>query len=166
MTCQAVKAGSAVKTARWAESNVSSKFIDSRFFLFSTGHLIPSIIHYPLVAHCIANMSDDDLQEPLLERLSASPAPKIAAPSKKRKRTANDAVAPKEKKAKNKKKKDDDNDAELDFELGLNMAFSHMDNQLLSDYVAQKTRKFESDLSSIELEDRYLKGRRVSSPSS
>lgn len=103
-------------------------------------------------------MSEDNLQEPLLERLSASPEPIGAAPSKKRKRTGKDMIAPKEKKAKNKKKKDEEEDAELDFALGLNMAFSHMDNQLLADYISQKTWKFESDLSSVELEDRYLKG--------
>jgi protein CMS1 len=99
--------------------------------------------------------SEDNLQEPLIERLSASPDPESSAknPSKKRKRGSEDAP----KKSKSKKSKAQDED-ELDIEAGINRAFSHMDNQLLADYVAQRTRKYESDLSMIELEDKYLPG--------
>jgi protein CMS1 len=46
----------------------------------------------------------------------------------------------------------------LDLSIGINKSFAHMDSQLLADYVAQWTRKFESDLSSVELEDRYISG--------
>jgi protein CMS1 len=101
---------------------------------------------------------EDDLQEPLLERLSASPEPesKIAGPtSKKRKRgvVSADKAAKKSKSKKNVVEED-----ELDIDKGINRAFSHMDNQLLADYIAQRTRKYESDLSSIELEDKYIPG--------
>lgn len=47
---------------------------------------------------------------------------------------------------------------DLDLSVGINKSFAHMDSQLLADYVAQRTRKFESDLSSVELEDRYISG--------
>jgi protein CMS1 len=99
--------------------------------------------------------SEDDLQEPLVERLSASPDPKSTkTPSKKRKRgSAEDAG----KKTKSKKAKAVEED-ELDTEAGINRAFAHMDNQLLADYVAQRTRKYESELSMIELEDKYIPG--------
>jgi protein CMS1 len=99
--------------------------------------------------------SEDDLQEPLIERLSPSPDPDSTRPSsKKRKRGSKEDVA---KKPKNKKAKALEED-ELDIEAGINRAFAHMDNQLLADYVAQRTRKYESDLSMIELEDKYIPG--------
>jgi hypothetical protein len=105
---------------------------------------------------------EDDLQEPLLERLSATPeaeTPKSA--SKKRKRGDSEQVAKKAaKKTKSKKAKSTAED-ELDIDAGLNNAFSHMDSQLLADYMAQRTRKFESDLSSIELEDKFIPGMKV-----
>jgi protein CMS1 len=47
-------------------------------------------------------------------------------------------------------------DDDLDLSEGINKSFAHMNSQLLADYIAQRTRKFESDLSSIELEDRYI----------
>jgi protein CMS1 len=107
---------------------------------------------------------EEDLQEPLLERLSATPelnnSSLEAQKSSKRKREADLPESKKAaKKPKNKKKKaGDENDNELDTEAGINNAFSHMDSNLLADYIAQRTRKYESELSSIELEDRYLPG--------
>ncbi|CZS98229.1 uncharacterized protein RAG0_07032 [Rhynchosporium agropyri] len=99
----------------------------------------------------------DDLQEPLLERMSSSPEPESTKDSsKKRKRGVVEQGAKKAaKRAKSKKVKTTEED-ELDLEAGINKAFSHMDSQLLADYVAQRTRKHESDLSNIELEDKYL----------
>ena len=47
---------------------------------------------------------------------------------------------------------------DLDLSVGVNRSFAYMDSQLLADYVAQRTKKFESDLSSVELEDRYISG--------
>jgi protein CMS1 len=102
--------------------------------------------------------AEDELQEPLLERLSVSPEPDSPGHiSKKRKRGAVEQGAKKAaKKTKSKKTAEDD---ELDVDAGINNAFSHMDNQLLADYISQRTRKYESDLSSIELEDKYIPGR-------
>ncbi|KAI9050344.1 hypothetical protein LZ554_005510 [Drepanopeziza brunnea f. sp. 'monogermtubi'] len=101
--------------------------------------------------------NEDDLQEPLFEKMSASPAPEPSdGPSKKRKRGEVEQGAKKAaKKAKSKKAKDNE-DEDLDLEAGINKAFSHMDNQLLADYVARQTKRHESDLSAIELEDKYL----------
>lgn len=100
-------------------------------------------------------MSDEkNLQETPTER-SSPPA------SKKRKRNpaketevAESLVGKKKKKPQTKALEED----ELDLEAGINKAFSHMDSQLMADYVAQRTRRYESDLSSIELEDKYIPG--------
>ena len=106
-------------------------------------------------------MSDDDLQEPLIERLSASPEPENGKPQKKRKRGAEgeskgEKLAKKPKTKKQKQQFEEDN---LDVEAGINKAFAEMDSQLLADYVDQRTRQFESDLSPVELEDRHISRR-------
>jgi hypothetical protein len=104
---------------------------------------------------------EEGLQEPLLERLSVTPeAEATKSVLKKRKRGAELEQTSKKavKRSKGKKAKRDDYD-DLNVEAGINNAFSNMDNQLLADYVAQRTRKFESELSTVELEDKYLPGR-------
>jgi protein CMS1 len=102
--------------------------------------------------------TEDDFQEPLIERLSSSPEPDTTSSSKKRKRGVEEPATKKTTKKRKTKKAKEAQDDELDVEAGINNAFSHMDNQLLADYVAQRTRKYESDLSSIELEDKYIPG--------
>lgn len=116
-------------------------------------------------------MSDDGLDGNLLvERLSASPEPESApkpqskrAQKNKRKRAAEDKPEPSAeelaKKPKTKKQKQQYEDENLDMELGVNKGFAQMDSQLLADYVDQKTRQFEKELSSVELEDRHIAGR-------
>ncbi|KAH8601954.1 U3-containing 90S pre-ribosomal complex subunit-domain containing protein [Bisporella sp. PMI_857] len=101
-------------------------------------------------------MSDtDEFQEPMLEQLSPKPEP--VKSSKKRKRGAEAEDAKKSaKKGKNKKSKSAFDDDDLDVEGGMNKAFSTMNSQLLADYLAQRTRNYEKELSSIELEERYL----------
>ncbi|KAK8074898.1 U3-containing 90S pre-ribosomal complex subunit-domain containing protein [Apiospora hydei] len=44
----------------------------------------------------------------------------------------------------------------LDTEAGVNQAIAAMDPQLLADYLAQKTSRFGSDLSPVELADLYI----------
>jgi protein CMS1 len=39
---------------------------------------------------------------------------------------------------------------------GINTTIAQMGSSLLADHIAQKTKKFETDLSLIELEDRYI----------
>jgi len=89
-----------------------------------------------------------------------------AAPSKKRKREAEPEAAKDNKKAakkarrKEKKKakgKEIDED-DLDPALGVNHAFERLDKQLLADYVNARTRLYGKELSSVELEDRFLPG--------
>ncbi len=105
-----------------------------------------------------STMSDEnELQEPLVERLSGSPELASKQTSNKRKRGPVEQGARKAaKKSKKTKTVEDDG---LDLENNINTAFAHMDSQLLADYVAQRTSKHQSDLSTVELEDKYLPGK-------
>jgi protein CMS1 len=89
-----------------------------------------------------------EVQEPVVQSVSG-----------KRKRGTKVLITAKDdsKKSKSKKRKTDDEDG-LDIDSGINTAFENMNNQLVADHIAQKTRKYESDLSSIELEDKYIPG--------
>ncbi|KAM3499267.1 hypothetical protein MY10362_007465 [Beauveria mimosiformis] len=68
------------------------------------------------------------------------------------KRRAEEA-APAKTNKKKRKSKFEAEDQSLDTELGLNLLFSRMDNQLLADYLAQKIGRFGTDLSPVELSD-------------
>lgn len=59
-------------------------------------------------------------------------------------------------KKKKQKKKQREDEADLDVEASLNRSFARMDGQLLADYIAQKTTRFGTDLSPIELSDLYI----------
>ncbi|KAI8683218.1 CMS1-like protein [Fusarium sp. Ph1] len=70
-----------------------------------------------------------------------------------KKRQAEDNPSqPKPKKNKKRKANAPDDDT-LDTELGLNILFTKMDNQLLADHLAQKLSRFGSDLSAVEISD-------------
>ncbi|TQS33091.1 hypothetical protein Golomagni_06577, partial [Golovinomyces magnicellulatus] len=69
------------------------------------------------------------------------------------KRRATEDASPDKTKKKKKSTKHSAEDELLDMELGLNTLLSRMDNQLLADYLAQKTSRFAPDLSNIELSD-------------
>lgn len=60
----------------------------------------------------------------------------------------------------NKKKRKNKNpeDESLDMELGLNTLIARLDNQLMADYLAQKTSRFGKDLSTVELADLTISG--------
>jgi protein CMS1 len=77
--------------------------------------------------------------------------------SSKRKIEEHGPSTERKKRRKSKKPRDID-DEDLDESLGLNLAISRMDNQLVVDYVARRTKQFEPKLSLVELEDRYLPG--------
>ena len=49
-------------------------------------------------------------------------------------------------------------DGNLDLTEGIDTAIGQMDNRLLVDWVAQKTKRFAPDMSVVELEDLYLPG--------
>lgn len=106
-------------------------------------------------------MSDNEFQEPLIERVSSSPEPaKDKVEEKKRKRGADGDANDKKraKKPKSKKQKHEDEELHLDTEAGINKRFAEMDSQLLADYMDQRTRQHESDLSAVELEDKHIPG--------
>ena len=77
-------------------------------------------------------------------------------------RTAKKRRAPEDGGAKKKRKKPVREDEEdLDVEAGLNRSFERMDSQLVADHIAQKTSRFGTDLSSVELSDLYISGKRT-----
>jgi len=82
-----------------------------------------------------------------------TPAPSSQAlpTSKKRKR---DRTIRKEKSGKLQR----DDDADLDLVNGINTAIGRFDSRLLAEYVAQRTKRFQPDLSLVELEDRHISG--------
>lgn len=76
--------------------------------------------------------------------------------SKKRKREGHDEFKAPLKKTKSPKTQQDD--ADLDLEKGINMAIGRFDSRFLADHVAQRTKRFQPDLSFVELEDRHISG--------
>lgn len=65
-------------------------------------------------------------------------------------------------KPRKKQKKAREDEADLDLDAGLNHAFERMDSQLLADHLAQKTSRFGTDLSPVELSDLYISGEPIS----
>lgn len=63
-----------------------------------------------------------------------------------------------EKKRKRSRKPKDVNDEALDAVLGVNHAIGRMDSRLMADHIAQRTRRFGSELSTVEIEDSYIPG--------
>ena len=49
-------------------------------------------------------------------------------------------------------------DEDLDLLQGLNLSIGKLDSRLLADYVAQRTKNFSTDLSTVELKDRHVPG--------
>ncbi|KAM7187129.1 U3-containing 90S pre-ribosomal complex subunit domain containing protein [Naviculisporaceae sp. PSN 640] len=84
--------------------------------------------------------------------------------AKTRKRPLEDDEGSRKKKKKQKKVRQDEGD--LDAEAGLNLAFARMDGQLLADHIAQKTTRFGTDLSTVELSDLYISANSIKDTSS
>ncbi|KAI9674995.1 MAG: hypothetical protein M1817_001401 [Caeruleum heppii] len=83
----------------------------------------------------------------------------VATSPGKRKRE-DDLTAPTKPTAKRKKsKRKVEDDGDLDLEAGINKAFALMDGRLLADQLGQRLRRFEPDLSMVELNDQYISGR-------
>lgn len=77
--------------------------------------------------------------------------------SKKRKHQGHaESKAPLKKKKSRKTQQSDD--ADLDLDEGINMAIGRFDNHLLADYIAQRTKRFQPDLSLVELADQQISG--------
>ncbi|ORY60505.1 U3-containing 90S pre-ribosomal complex subunit-domain containing protein [Pseudomassariella vexata] len=77
----------------------------------------------------------------------------MASKAKSKKRAAADSEGGSRKKRKSAYEQDE---SLLDTELGVNKGYAFMDPQLLADHLAQKTTRFGSDLSPIELADLYI----------
>ena len=75
-----------------------------------------------------------------------------------KKRTAEGEAPAKKKRRKAKPKFEDDE--LIDLELGVNGAVARMDSQLMADHLAQKTSRFGADLSSVELSDLSIPGKK------
>lgn len=111
-------------------------------------------------------MSDTDPLDagvPLLESPSPSRSPSPANGTK-RKRTDDATAEPAPlskraaKRSKRTKKPKDITDDALDLEAGVNHAVAHMDSQLLADHLAQRTARFQPDLSLMELDELRVPG--------
>lgn len=109
--------------------------------------------------HLTETMSrDEDEQagEPLFEGLSEGES--VEAPMGKRKRE--DEAKPESKRAAKKrkqtKKPKDVEDEALDTDAGVNHAIAHMDSQLAADHLAQRTKRFQPNLSLVEAEDAHI----------
>lgn len=74
------------------------------------------------------------------------------------KKRAAEAAPPSKKNKKRKTKFQHEHEA-LDTALGINTLVARMENQLLADHLAQKTSRFGSDLSSVELSDLAVPGK-------
>lgn len=93
---------------------------------------------------------------PLIEQLSETPEP-----ATKRKRNGDGEAETQSKRAakrKKTKKPKDIQDEALDTEAGLNHAIAHMEGTLMADHIAQRTKRFQPDLSAVELGDCYVPG--------
>lgn len=64
----------------------------------------------------------------------------------------------KQKRSKNTNEFKSNEDIDLNLGQGLNLTIAKLDNSLLADYVAQRTKRSCPDLSLVELEDRYIPG--------
>ncbi|KAH8199757.1 hypothetical protein TruAng_006102 [Truncatella angustata] len=78
----------------------------------------------------------------------------LAAKAKSKKRPRDDDGGSRKKKKKRNGYEQDD--SLLDTELGVNTGIALMDSQLLADHLAQRTTRFGTDLSSVELADLYI----------
>ncbi|KAK8154997.1 U3-containing 90S pre-ribosomal complex subunit-domain containing protein [Phyllosticta citrichinensis] len=94
--------------------------------------------------------SEDGAGVPLIEPMPGSPA------DGKRKRGEEEPKQSKRAKRRKNKQPKDVHDEDLDEAAGLNRSIGRMDSRLLADYMAQRTKRFEPDLSLVELEDRYV----------
>jgi U3-containing 90S pre-ribosomal complex subunit len=141
---------SRIKT-RSREAAVAFEITDFRtehFFLRNTKNF--------RISHTMSD-SESGNGVPLIEPLSRSVSPSNKNSGKRKRDDESHSKKARKKKAFKQKPKDI-NDDDLDEELGLNLAIGRMDGQLLVDHVAQRTKKFEPELSTVEREDRYLPG--------
>ena len=78
---------------------------------------------------------------------------KITQPSKRKLREISSDSIKRAKKKRKPGRKAVEEDEIFDVELGLNAAIGRLNNQLLADFIAQKIKKADPDLSIVELEE-------------
>jgi len=102
-------------------------------------------------------MSDSENEVGGVRLVEALSDPASYAQSTKRKRDEDTAPPSKRaaKRKKTKKPKDVDDEA-LDLDLGVNHALAHMDSQLMADHLAQRTKRFQPDMSPVEAEEIHV----------
>lgn len=100
--------------------------------------------------------SGDSFHELPADEITQTKIPHLSPITSARKRKRNTASTS-EQQLRKKKHSTSEND-EIDLSMGINRIFAHMNNHLLADYVAQRTRKFEDDLSPVEWDDRHIAG--------
>jgi len=104
----------------------------------------------------MSDAGSDAAGVPLLESPSPSGSPEPQSGNKRKRDSDSKPESKRAAKRKRSKKPKDIADDALDTEAGLNHAIAHMDSQLLADHVAQRTKRFQSDLSLMELEELQL----------
>lgn len=118
--------------------------------------------HAPEQRTCIMSDSDSIADYPVPGEILLPPSSaSVSSLPMKRKRDDEDegkSTPAAKRKAKRAKKVRPADDADLDLENGINHALGRMDNRLLADYVAQKTKRFEGNLSIVDLEDKHIPG--------
>ncbi|EME38800.1 hypothetical protein DOTSEDRAFT_180706 [Dothistroma septosporum NZE10] len=105
--------------------------------------------------------SEDQAGVPLIEDLSDSPKPQKSKSTKRKREADDESKKAARKKKRTKKKPDDVDDSSLDSELGINRSIARMDSQLMADHIAQRTRRFQPDLSAVELEDVHIPAKAI-----
>lgn len=105
-------------------------------------------------------MSDSDDSHggiPLLESVSES-GTLAPIPVTKRKREDEPQESKRAAKRKKSKKLGSVDDQALDLETGVNHAIARMDGGLMADHVAQRTKRFRTEMSLVEAEDLHVPG--------
>ncbi|KAF2724666.1 hypothetical protein K431DRAFT_281617 [Polychaeton citri CBS 116435] len=111
----------------------------------------------PVVSNPDLDVDGDDF-----EGVSSSSETGAKSPVK-RKRDGQDDRPESKRAAKRKRTKrpaDVEDDA-LDMSANVNHAIAHMDSQLVADHIAQRTKRFQSEASLVELEDIYIPGKAI-----
>lgn len=99
-------------------------------------------------------------ESPALGGSSPEPEGASRAEAGTKRKTTSDGEQLMSKRAAKRKKKAPANDAfeNIDEELQIKTAMGRMDGALLADHVARQTKRFEKDISAVELEDRRIPG--------
>jgi len=147
-----------LRYARFGKLATSQKFALELF-----DRMRQIVIHHSFPASTNMSDSDDQAGVPLLDNASDSDSPRSASVSKRKRNEEDETATATSKRAakrqKMKKKKPQGlEDEMMDLKNGLNPAIGYMDSRLLSDHIAQRTKRFRPDMSLVEAEDVHISG--------